>query len=209
MNINLTGKAKSNLKQSYIKRSFKKRSFIKRGFLRLPALLGIGLLCSGCVSQYKIVVDFAPSLQEFFTAYPTIEVDIAAVTDGEADEVRQAGVEAYFAPNSGIRDRLQSQTCFFSREESGSFVLPSRAPVWQDWLLKDPANILVIASLPYDPAITPGSDPRLLVIKMTESYVFARTLYVLVEPKKVIQRSQPRSSSTEDTPASEQYVESR
>jgi len=123
---------------------------------RLLVFLGIGLVCSGCVSQYKVVVDFSPSLQGYFTNYPTIEVDIAAVTDSEADEVKQAGVEKYFAPDSGMRERLLSQTCFFSREENMSFVLPSRAPVWQSWRLKAPANILVIASLPHDPSMSPG-----------------------------------------------------
>jgi hypothetical protein len=177
---------------------------------QLIILFGIGILCTGCVSQYKVVVDFSPSLQEYFTAFPTIEVDIAAVTDGESDEVKSAGVEKYFALDSGMRDRLQSQTCFFSQEDNGSFVLPSRAPIWKNWLLKDPANILVIASLPHDPSITPGADPRLLIVKMKKSYVIARTIYVLVEPRKIMQISGSRSKSKADAPqTSEQWVEFR
>jgi hypothetical protein len=183
---------------------------LKRSFIHLLLFLSVSLFCSGCVSQYKVVVNFSPSLREHFSEYPTLEVDIAAVTDGEADEVKQAGVEKYFAPDSGMRDRLQSQTCFFSREDNGSFVLPSRAPVWQQWRLKEPANLLVIASLPHDPSIAPGTEPRLLVVKTKTSYVFARTLYVLVEPRKITQISKSRSKSGSDTSqTSEQWVEPR
>jgi hypothetical protein len=178
--------------------------------LRLLVFLCLGLVCSGCVSQYKVVVDFSPSLVGYFTDYPTIEVDIAAVTDSEADEVKQAGVEKYFAPDSGIRERLLSQTCFFSREDNMSFVLPSRAPVWQSWQLKAPANIMVIASLPHDPSMTPASDPRQLLVKMKRSYVFARTLYILVEPRKVIQSTRSRSKSKKEKPETyDQWVEPR
>ncbi|MDR3173949.1 MAG: hypothetical protein LBU19_06855, partial [Treponema sp.] len=174
------------------------------------ALLWAGLLWAGCVSQYKVVVDFSPELRGYFTEYPTLEVDIAAVTDGEAGEVKQAGVEKYFAPDSGFRERLQSQTCFFSREDAARFVLPSRAQIWQDWRIKEPTNILVIASLPHDSSMSPEADPRQLVVKMKNSYVFARTLYVLVEPKKVIQISRSRAESqSEDAQSYEQWVETR
>jgi hypothetical protein len=185
---------------------------LKRLSIRFLIFLGISFVCFGCVSQYKVVVDFSPALQGEFTAFPTIEVDIAAVTDSEADEVKQAGVEQYFAPDSGMRERLLSQTCFFSREENGSFVLPSRVPVWQSWLLKEASNIIVIASLPHDPSMTPASDPRLLLVKMKKSFVFARTLYVLVEPRKVIQntRARAKSKQNKDTPETyDQWVEPR
>jgi hypothetical protein len=187
--------------------------------MRLPrgaALLCAGLLCAGCVSQYKVVVDFSPALQSHFSTYPTIEVDVAAVSDGEANEVKQAGVETYFAPDSGLRERLRSQTCFFSREGVARYVLPSRAPVWQEWKLKDPANILVVASLPPDPSMSPDADPRQLLVAIKKSVVLARTLYVLVEPQKVVQVSRSRAKAqaqenprVEDTLAYEQWVESR
>jgi hypothetical protein len=170
------------------------------------------ILLAGCVSQYKVVVDFSPTLKDYYTEFPTIEVDIAAVTDSEAEEVKQAGVEKYFAPNSGIRERLQSQTCYFYREEQKSFVLPSRAPIWQQWKLKKPANLLVIASLPQDTSVTPETDSRYLLVKMARSYVVARTLNILVEPKKImrVKKSSSQTDKTGEAPvAAEQWVESR
>ncbi|MDR2500785.1 MAG: hypothetical protein LBD37_06885 [Treponema sp.] len=174
------------------------------------ALIAAGALCSGCVTQYKVTVEFSPLLRDHFTEYPTIEVDIAAVTDGEADEVKQAGVEKYFSPDSGFRSRLQSQTCFFSQEDQAAFVLPSRAPVWRQWRLKNPANILVIASLPQDGAMTPQADPRYLLVKMKRSYILARTLAVLVEPKKIIQLSRSQAKAKTNKPqTAEQWIEER
>ena len=168
------------------------------------------LLFTGCVSQYKVVVDFSHDLQRHFGEFPTIEVDIAAVTDSEANEVRQMGVEQYFTPNSGIRERLQAQTVFFKLEERGSFVLPSRAPVWQTWQQKDPSEIMVIASLPHDPSMTPQADPRFLFVRMARSYVFARTINILVEPRSIkrlersgFRRNQDRSQAVQ------QWVEPR
>lgn len=178
----------------------------------LGVFLVSAFLCSGCVSQYKVVVDFSPELRDYFTEYPTIEVDIAAVTDSEAGEVKQAGVEQYFAPGAGFRDRLGSQTCFFSREDDVKFVLPSRAPVWKAWLDKGSTNLLVIASLPHDPSMTPQADPRCLVVIMKKSYILARTIYILVEPKKVIQVAKPSAASKSPKNTSretEQWIEAR
>ncbi|MDR0554226.1 MAG: hypothetical protein LBG76_05435 [Treponema sp.] len=173
----------------------------------------LSMICAGCVSQYKVRMDFSPELQAYFNEIPTIEVDIAAVTAGEADEVKQAGVEKYFAPNSGFRERLQSQTCFFSREDDASFVLPSRAPVWKSWLGKAPSSVLVIASLPHDPSMTPQADPRYLLVKMRRSYILARTINILVEPKQIVRLSKPLSKSSKSkknkVQESEQWVEVR
>jgi hypothetical protein len=178
----------------------------RRCFLLIFAM---AILCSACVSQYKVVVTFSPSLQGYFTEYPTIELDIAAVSDSEAGEVKQMGVENYFAPDSGIREQLQGQTCFFSREEDVRFILPSRAPVWFSWLLKKPTSLLVIGSLPHDSTMTATVEPRVLLVNMKKSYVFARTVYILVEPKKITQISRSQSKSKDKTQTYEQWVETR
>jgi len=149
-------------------------------------LFTIAVLCTSCVSQYKVTVNFSPELKEYFTEFPTIEVDIAAITDSEANELKQAGVENYFAPGSGLRERFQSRTAFFYQEEQGGFVLASRDPVWQSWLLKEPTSILVIASLPPGPSTSPEADPRYMVVKMAKSYILARNLKILVEPERIV-----------------------
>jgi len=173
------------------------------------SLFAIAVLCTSCVSQYKVVVNFSPAIKNYFIEIPTIEVDIAAVTDSEVDEVKQMGVEQYFAPNSGIRERLQSQTCFFYREAQNTFVLPSRAPIWQNWLLKKPTTVLIIASLPHDPSMTPQSDPRYVTINIAQSFIVARTINILVEPNRVIRLARSYSKTKQDTAAAEQWIEAR
>ena len=175
----------------------------------MPFLI-LALAFTGCVSQYKVVVDFSPILRDHFIEYPTIEVDIAAVTEAEADEVKQMGVENYFAPGSGIRSRLQSQTVFFYREELHSFLLPSRAPIWNSWLQKKPDTILVIASLPHDPSMTAQADPRYLTVPMARSYIFARSIYIWVEPKRItrVTRAATKKGDAQST-SSQQWVETR
>jgi hypothetical protein len=177
----------------------------------IPFWILSALFLSGCVSQYKVVVDFSSSLRDHFVEFPTIEIDIAAITDEEAAEVKQAGVEKYFAPNSGIRERLQAQTCYFYREERKTFVLPSRAPIWQQWKLKKPANVLVIASLPQDTPAAPAADPRYMLVKMAKSFVAARTINILVEPNKITRTKKPSSQiKTGESPViTEQWIESR
>jgi outer membrane lipoprotein-sorting protein len=178
--------------------------------LSLFALLVTGLFCSGCVSQYKVVVDFSPELRDHFNQFPTIEVDIAAVTDSEAAEVQKAGVEKYFSPDSGFRKQFHSQTCFFDREEQYIYVLPSRAPVWKTWLLKEPTSLLVIASLPPDSSADPQADPRYLVIKMAQSFVLARTVNIMVEPDRIVQLARTaKTKGDKDSAEAGQYIETR
>ena len=170
----------------------------------------LALFFTGCVSQQKVVVDFSPTLRGYFHEYPTIEVDIAAITDAEADEIKQMGVEEYFAPGNGIRGRLETQTVYFYREEIHSFVLPSRAPIWFRWNQKKPTTIIVIASLPHDPSMSASADPRYLTIPISKSVVFARSAYIWVEPKRIVRVSRATSKKGEsETTQADQWVEIR
>ena len=178
--------------------------------MRMLLALIPAFILTGCVSQYKVVVDFSPELQPHFVEFPTIEVDIAALTDAEADEVKQMGVEKYFAPGSGIRQRLNVQTCFFSKEERYTYVLPSRAPVWQTWKQKKPSTLMVIASLPHDPSMSPQADPRLLTVAIAKSFIVARSVYIWVEPKRIIRVTKAAYKKGEkDSPKTEQWIEIR
>jgi hypothetical protein len=150
----------------------------------------VAALCfSACVSQQRVVVGVSGQLAVSYGAYPSIEVDIAAVTDGELTEIKNAGVENYFAPDSGIRERIDAQTLFFSEEQTKPLTLPTRTETWKNWLQKDPSTLVVIAGLPYDPSMPepPAPDPRIITIPIKKRFVFAPNVYVLAEPKKIVQ----------------------
>jgi hypothetical protein len=152
-------------------------------------VLLIAALCSSaCVSQQKVVVGISGQLAASYAVYPSIEVDIAAVTDGELAEIKDAGVENYFAPNSGIREKIGAQTMFFSEEQTKPLTLPSRAESWKIWLQKDPSTLVVIAGLPRDPEMPqpPAPDPRIITIPLKKRFIFTPNVYILTEPKKIV-----------------------
>jgi hypothetical protein len=166
------------------------RSGFERARIWLYAVPFIAALCfSACVSQQKVVVGVSEQMTASYAAYPSIEVDIAAVTDGELAEIKNAGVENYFAPNSGIREKIGAQTMFFSEEQTKPLTLPSRAESWKIWLQKDPSTLVVIAGLPYDPEMppSPAPDPRIITIPLKKRLIFAPNVYILAEPKKIVQ----------------------
>ena len=161
------------------------------------ALIVFCVLFSGCAGTYRVGVEFSPALRDHFIEYPTIEVDVAAVTDKEADEVKQLGVEKYFAPNSGIREQLHGETFFFFRGGQNTFLLDSKNPVWSIWRRKKPTHVMVIASLPHDPSISSQDDPRSMTVKMTGRRIrfWRRTsnINIQVEPKRIILLTEPSS----------------
>lgn len=165
-------------------------SGLKRARVWLYAVPFITALCfSACVSQQKVVVGVSEQMAASYAVYPSIEVDIAAVTDGDLAEIKNAGVENYFAPNSGIREKIGAQTMFFSEEQTKPLTLPSRAESWKIWLQKDPSTLVVIAGLPHDPemAPAPAPDPRIIAIPLKKRLIFAPNVYILAEPKKIVQ----------------------
>jgi hypothetical protein len=153
------------------------------------ALFIIVLCSSACVSQQKVVVGVSGQMAASYAAYPSIEVDIAAVTDGELAEIKDGGVENYFAPNSGIREKIGAQTMFFSEEQTKPLTFPSRSEIWKIWLQKDPTTLVVIAGLPYDPGMPqpPAPDPRIITVPIKKRLIFAPSVYILTEPKKIVQ----------------------
>jgi hypothetical protein len=136
-----------------------------------------------------VVVGVSGQMPVNYSVYPSIEVDIAAVTDEELAEIKDAGVENYFAPNSGIREKLNPQTMFFSEEQTKPLTLPSRTEIWKIWLQKDPSTLVIIAGLPRDPDMPqpPAPDPRILAVPLKKRLIFAPNVYILAEPKKIVQ----------------------
>ena len=162
--------------------------FRNRG-LRWSVLLLAGILSSACVSQQQVIVGISRDLSSNYALYPSIEVDVFAVSEEGFAEIKDAGVETYFAPNSGFREKVNPRILFFSEEQTKPQAIDSRAEIWTLWLEKDPSTLVIIAGLPHDPEMpaSPAPDPRILTMPIKKHFVFATKLYVLVEPKKIVQ----------------------
>jgi hypothetical protein len=169
--------------------------------LRLLGVCAI-LFCafSGCATQRRVVVGFSLEMEDYYAIYPSIEFDAVAVTGEEADQIKKDGVDKYFAPGSALRKRLDPFTVYFSQEETVPATLPYRSAYWDRWLKKKPVTLVLIANLPHSPDM-PEEDPRILYINLKKNNLFAKPVYVEIEPEKVIRIFElPRDPRT-DLPA--------
>jgi hypothetical protein len=156
--------------------------------LLIPVIV---FLSSGCASAYKVRTEVLPSVGKFYSSYPSIEVDIAAVSDSVAGQLKAAKVEDYFAPNSSLRSSIQPKTYFFTSEGQAAITLASRDKIWQTWLAKKPTTIFVIASLPPDPSLSAGApDPRMLFIPMKKAFIIAHTITIDIGPQGISQKEE-------------------
>jgi hypothetical protein len=149
------------------------------------AFLTVLLSLSSCASRAGVVVGFSAEMEEYYDIYPSIELDIAAVTDAEVNSIKSEGVGNYFSPGSSIRTNLAPFTIFFSEEHTAPVVLWFHDEVWKIWRKKDPANLAIMVSLPQDSS-APPSDPRILIIPIKKRYL-SPVFYVEVYPKMVNQ----------------------
>ncbi|MDR1252205.1 MAG: hypothetical protein LBK62_08560 [Treponema sp.] len=153
---------------------------------RLTPVWGMVIFCalSGCASQRRVVVGLSADLEDYYTIYPSIEFDVAAVTADEADQVKKDGVDKYFAPASTLRKRLDPFTAYFSQEQTAPETLYFRSDYWDRWLKKKPVTLILIADLPHTPDM-PDEDPRILSVDLKKNGVFTRPIYVEIEHDKV------------------------
>jgi hypothetical protein len=117
--------------------------------------------------------------------YPSIEVDIAALTDKEVDEIKSLGVESYFSPENTIRRRIEPFTIFFSNEGTMPVTLLFDDIPWKTWMRKKPKTLFIIASLP--PEEEEGADGRMLFIPMKRTVLGVQTKYIRIESNKVVE----------------------
>jgi hypothetical protein len=162
--------------------------FLKAALLCLLSFLSL----SACVSSYKVVVTVSPEVKTFYNGWPSLEVDVAAVSDADASALEKIKNEDYFAPNSALRAKIEPKTFYFTEEDTARAKLGSRDDLWKDWLKNKATTLFVIASLPSTGSGDTSAqgqnadpDPRSLFVKMKRSYIIARTIRVEVEPQKI------------------------
>ncbi|MDR2803845.1 MAG: hypothetical protein LBB22_06115 [Treponema sp.] len=163
-----------------------------------------------CATSRIIVAGLSSDIQSRYDIYPSIEVDIAAVTDDEAGQVKTAGVDGYFSPDNPLRKRLEPFTSYFSEEftaprELRTWTVTGRnsrkkgrhgrlpSPVyriqmdsyWQEWQKKKPSQLLVIADLPHSTDM-PKDDPRIILIDLKKTLFAPSYIYIEVDPDKIV-----------------------
>ncbi|MDR3334664.1 MAG: hypothetical protein LBT13_07250 [Treponema sp.] len=153
--------------------------------LWIAVVFAVSVALSGCATRYNFMAGISGLVEEYYAMYPSIEVDLALVTESETDDIKAAGVEDYFAPDSMIRGKIAPFTMFFSDENTVPVSILPKDEMWFKWMKKKPRNLMLIASLPPE-ADPPSPDPRMLFVPVKKK-VPVQNMYFEIEPKKVSQ----------------------
>jgi hypothetical protein len=140
---------------------------------------------TACVLSRRVVVGVSADIDGRYDIYPSIELDVAAVTSDEADQIKNAGVDGYFSPDNPLRKRLEPFTAYFDEESTAPRELHSRGDSWIKWQRKKPSKLVVIADLPHSPDM-PKDDPRLIFIDIKKALFGPPPVYVEVEADKIV-----------------------
>jgi hypothetical protein len=138
-----------------------------------------------CAINRRVVVGVAADVEVYYGIYPSIELDVAAVTKDEADQIKNAGVDGYFSPDNPLRKRLGPFTAYFDEETIMPYTLHIRGDYWQKWQKKKPVQLAIIAGLPHSPDM-PKDDPRLIFIDIKETFFAQSPVYIEIEPAKIV-----------------------
>ncbi|GHV42086.1 hypothetical protein AGMMS49546_19590 [Spirochaetia bacterium] len=139
---------------------------------------------SSCYKHYLITIGISRTLVDYYNIYPSIEVDITAVPASMADEIKTAGVESYFAPDSPLRAEAAPYTVRFSEEITAPVTLSYRQLGWQKWVKKKPDKLVLIVNLPYS-ADMKSADGRILAIDIKERVIQWEDIYFEIGPKQI------------------------
>jgi hypothetical protein len=155
-------------------------------FYGLPVMLtALVVSLDSCAINRYVVAGISSDMQKRYGIYPSVELDIAAITEDEAAQIKNAGVDGYFSPNNSLRKRLGPFTVYFNEESTAPGKLHTRDYRWNNWKKKNPSQLVIIADLPHSPDM-PKEDPRMMFIGIKKALFSPSAVYVEVEPDKII-----------------------
>ena len=151
------------------------------------------VLLSGCATKMTVMAGLSENIKEYYSIYPSVEIDVAAVTEEEADELKKVNADSYFSVGNAMRESLTPYTFMFSAEQTAPQTMKYNVPQWDKWLEKEPEKIAVIANMPLKQnENVKGKDSRILILKMSSGFMHHKKLYVEAQPGSVVQiRKEP------------------
>lgn len=153
----------------------------------LISVLTSTLILGGCsASTCDVEVYLGDDLKEVYGEVPTMEVDVAGVTDEQKDRLLHSSAEAYFEPGSPLRRSLNALTLHFSAADTAPYIIPDSHKAWQLWEERGASYIALMCNLPAENAPEAGpaaagagssgggnalNDGRLLLINMHDGFL--------------------------------------
>ena len=178
---------------------------LKRTVLSIFGAQILALTLVACVSSRRVAVGLSPDMEIYYTIYPSIEFDTAAVTEDEADQIKKAGVDGYFSPDNPLRKRLNPFTAYFGEEATAPRTLYARSALWRTWQNKKPTKMVFIADLPHSSNMPQDDDPRLFFLDIKKRFLTPGAVYIEIEPDKIVRvytkPKDPRSNSSKKSRA--------
>lgn len=148
-------------------------------------------LLTGCATKMTVMAGLSENIKEYYSIYPSVEIDIAAVTEDEAEDLKKLNADAYFAVGNPARESLTPYTFLFSAEQTAPQTMKYNVPQWDKWLEKDPKKIAVLANMPRKTEDNGkgGKDPRIMILDMSSGFMHHKKLFVEAKPGSVVRLS--------------------
>lgn len=160
--------------------------------LRITTSIGIFVsMLAGCssVPHYDVEVYPSAELTQQYGYMPSLEVDVAGVTENEAGRIKAVNIDRYFTADNALRKSLKPETLRFSEDDVVYKVLSEDSGRWNTWNDKGADSIALIVNLPVA-AEKPQDDGRKLIVPIIKEGTFSRnsgTLRFEITPAGIIQ----------------------
>ncbi|MGN0902984.1 MAG: hypothetical protein ACI4M9_06850 [Succinivibrio sp.] len=180
----------------------------------MKKLISILTVCAitltGCSSYPKFDISVSPSraLVKKYGFYPSVEVDIAGLSESDAVKFSSYPVDKYFEDSSGLRAYFEPYTMHFSQEDLTTKVLNPDNEAFVKMMEKDPVYLMLIVNLPYADKESKTLDPRKFILKIENGVISSqKDLYLkigatgLIKTTKIdAKKDRPESLESEKQP---------
>lgn len=159
------------------------------------------LLLTACSSYPKFDITVTPSqeLVKKYGTYPSVEVDIAGLSESDAVKFSSYPVDRYFENDSSLRGYLEPYTMHFSAQDLKAKTLRGDSEVFERIMEKEPSHLVLIANLPFADKDSKTLDPRKYIMKIDTGMLATMSdLYLKIGATGLIKST--RLDSIKDSP---------
>ncbi len=168
------------------------------------------VILTGCSSLYKYDVQVSPS-KEILKAYgnfPSIEVDVAGVSEEEAHLLSSYPLDKYFAPNNSMRRHIAPVTLHFSDLDWQPKIIEGGSAEFKKWKERGATHIVALVNLPFTDEENKSLDPRIYILKIKDgTFSTQDDIYIKIgstglskTTKVAAEEDLPGTTTTDDIP---------
>lgn len=134
--------------------------------------LAAALFCGCAAPAYNVEVFLSGQFKEQMKIYPSLEVDIVGVNEGEAERFDSCNVNDYFEIGNTLRASTTHCTMYFSEADILPKLLKKQDPVWKKFGQKGAVKLYLLVNMPIEPGEGTARDIRKVVIALERPGLF-------------------------------------